>query len=108
MLCATGRPYVGKSSLTNAIFGETRSIVAEIAGTTRDSIDAIMERPAPENSNKPPTIYRFVDTAGIRRKNKVSFGPEFFMVNRALRAIRRSDVGMYVPLCCFHLESLRF
>lgn len=67
--------------------------MSEMAGTTRDSIDAVMERPAPEGSDKPPTIYRFVDTAGIRRKGKVEFGPEFFMVNRALRAIRRSDVG---------------
>ena len=55
-----------------------------------------MERPAPPGSNKPPTIYRFVDTAGIRRKGKVEFGPEFFMVNRALRAIRRADVALLV------------
>ena len=50
-----------------------------------------MERPS-SNPDEPGTIYRFVDTAGIRRKNKVQFGPEFFMVNRALRAIRRADV----------------
>jgi GTP-binding protein len=90
-----GRPNVGKSSLTNAIFGETRSIVSEMAGTTRDSIDAVMERPATDKGGT-PTIYRFVDTAGIRRKSKVQFGPEFFMVNRALRAIRRSDVALLV------------
>ena len=93
-IAIVGRPNVGKSSLTNAIFGETRSIVSEIAGTTRDSIDAVMERPS-GIEGKPSTIYRFVDTAGIRRKGKVDFGPEFFMVNRALRAIRRSDVGRY-------------
>lgn len=93
-IAIAGRPNVGKSSLTNAIFGETRSIVSEMAGTTRDSIDAVMERPSGIDG-KPPTIYRFVDTAGIRRKGKVDFGPEFFMVNRALRAIRRSDVGKY-------------
>jgi len=91
-----GRPNVGKSSLTNAIFGETRSIVSEMAGTTRDSIDAVMERPATTEKGGTPTIYRFVDTAGIRRKSKVQFGPEFFMVNRALRAIRRSDVALLV------------
>ena len=87
-----GRPNVGKSSLLNALFGDTRAIVSDMAGTTRDSIDAVMERPA-ENEGDLPTIYRFVDTAGIRRKGKVEFGPEFFMVNRALRAIRRADVG---------------
>lgn len=87
-----GRPNVGKSSLLNSLFGDDRAIVSDIAGTTRDSIDAMMERPA-ENPEDPSTIYRFVDTAGMRRKGKVEFGPEFFMVNRALRAIRRADVG---------------
>lgn len=91
-----GRPNVGKSSLLNCIFGEKRAIVSEIAGTTRDSIDAVMERPAPKGSDDLSTIYRFVDTAGIRRKAKVEFGPEFFMVNRALRAIRRADVVLLI------------
>jgi GTP-binding protein len=91
-----GRPNVGKSSLLNAIFGEKRAIVSEVAGTTRDSIDCVMERPAPPGSGKLSTIYRFVDTAGIRRKAKVDFGPEFFMVNRALRAIRRADVVLLI------------
>ena len=93
-----GRPNVGKSSLLNTIFGDTRAIVSDVAGTTRDSIDAVMERPPPPDS--PPdalsTIYRFVDTAGIRRKGKIQFGPEFFMVNRALRAIRRADVVLLI------------
>ena len=87
-----GRPNVGKSSLLNRLFGSNRAIVSDIAGTTRDSIDAVMERPS-STEGELPTIYRFVDTAGIRRKGKVHFGPEFFMVNRALRAIRRADVG---------------
>lgn len=87
-----GRPNVGKSSFLNAVFGGMRAIVSDIAGTTRDSIDAVMERPAPPGSGELSTIYRFVDTAGIRRKGKVQFGPEFFMVNRALRAIRRADI----------------
>ncbi|GAX22367.1 GTPase [Fistulifera solaris] len=91
-----GRPNVGKSSLLNAIFGGTRAIVSDLAGTTRDSIDAVMERPAPPGSDEQPTLYRFVDTAGIRRKGKVDFGPEFFMVNRALRAIRRADVVLLI------------
>ncbi len=90
-----GRPNVGKSSLLNTLFGSQRAIVSDMAGTTRDSIDAVMERPAPEGSDEPPTIYRFIDTAGIRRKGKIDFGPEFFMVNRALRAIRRADVGKF-------------
>jgi len=92
-----GRPNVGKSSLLNTIFGSKRAIVSDIAGTTRDSIDAVMERPpSPSDPDAPPTLYRFVDTAGIRRKGKVEFGPEFFMVNRALRAIRRADVVLLV------------
>lgn len=91
-----GRPNVGKSSLLNTILGSTRAIVSDVAGTTRDSIDAVMERPAPPNSEEHPTIYRFVDTAGIRRKGKVQFGPEYFMVNRALRAIRRADVVLLI------------
>lgn len=90
-----GRPNVGKSSLLNAIFGDKRAIVSDMAGTTRDSIDAVMERP-PDEEGDLPTIYRFVDTAGIRRKGKVEYGPEFFMVNRALRAIRRADVALLV------------
>lgn len=91
-----GRPNVGKSSLLNSLFGSTRAIVSDMAGTTRDSIDAVMERPPPEGSDELPTIYRFIDTAGIRRKSKIDFGPEFFMVNRALRAIRRADVVLLV------------
>jgi len=92
-----GRPNVGKSSLLNTLFGSSRAIVSDVAGTTRDSIDAIMERPPPASDpDGLPTIYRFVDTAGIRRRGKVEFGPEFFMVNRALRAIRRADVVLLV------------
>jgi GTPase len=93
-----GRPNVGKSSLLNAIFGEPRAIVSDVAGTTRDSIDALMERPPPPGSPPDvlPTLYRFIDTAGIRRKGKIEFGPEFFMVNRALRAIRRADVVLLI------------
>jgi GTP-binding protein len=94
-IAIVGRPNVGKSSLLNAIFGDTRAIVSEVAGTTRDSIDAMMERPAEEEGGL-PTLYRFVDTAGIRRKGKIEYGPEFFMVNRALRAIRRADVALLV------------
>jgi GTP-binding protein len=95
-IAIVGRPNVGKSSLLNALFGDDRSIVSDMAGTTRDSIDAVMERPSAPGSASPSTIYKFVDTAGIRRRGKIEFGPEFFMVNRALRAIRRSDVALLV------------
>ena len=96
-IAIVGRPNVGKSSLVNTIFGSNRAIVSDIAGTTRDSIDAVMERPpSSDDPDALPTIYRFVDTAGIRRKGKIEFGPEFFMVNRALRAIRRADVVLLV------------
>jgi GTP-binding protein len=96
-IAIVGRPNVGKSSLLNTIFGANRAIVSDIAGTTRDSIDAVMERPpSSDDPDALPTIYRFVDTAGIRRKGKIEFGPEFFMVNRALRAIRRADVVLLI------------
>lgn len=94
-IAIVGRPNVGKSSLLNSLFGDQRAIVSDMAGTTRDSIDAVMERP-PAVEGDLPTIYRFVDTAGIRRKGKIEFGPEFFMVNRALRAIRRADVALLI------------
>lgn len=79
-----GRPNVGKSSLLNCLYGSPRSIVSDIAGTTRDMVDVLITR---RNSS-----YRVIDTAGIRRKPKVEYGAEFFMVNRAFKAIRRSDV----------------
>jgi len=83
-----GRPNVGKSSMINRLLGEERAIVSEVAGTTRDTIDAVLERNG--------RFYRFIDTAGIRRKKKIEYGNEFFMINRALKAIRRSDVVLLV------------
>ncbi|CAM9903540.1 unnamed protein product [Discosporangium mesarthrocarpum] len=83
-----GRPNVGKSSLLNRMFGENRAMVSNIPGTTRDSIDALLERGG--------RTYRLIDTAGIRRKGKVDYGNEFFMVNRAFKAIRRADVVLLV------------
>jgi len=79
-----GRPNVGKSSLTNAILGEERVIVSEVAGTTRDAIDTPFERDGQE--------YVVVDTAGMRKKGKVYEGTEKYSVMRALRAIEESDV----------------
>ena len=83
-----GRPNVGKSSLLNAFLGETRSIVSPISGTTRDAIDMLVERQG--------QAYRLIDTAGIRKKKNVEYGPEFFGINRAFKAIRRADVVLLV------------
>ncbi len=79
-----GRPNVGKSSLVNAFIGEDRHIVTDIAGTTRDSIYT--------RFNKFGLDFLLVDTAGIRRKNKVSEDLEFYSVMRSIRAIENSDV----------------
>ncbi|PSB21834.1 ribosome biogenesis GTPase Der [filamentous cyanobacterium CCP1] len=83
-----GRPNVGKSSLLNAFVGEQRSIVSPISGTTRDAIDMVVEQGGHR--------YRLVDTAGIRKKKNVEYGPEFFGINRAFKAIRRADVVLLV------------
>lgn len=79
-----GRPNAGKSSLINAFIGEDRNIVTEIAGTTRDSIYT--------KYDKFGFDFYLVDTAGIRRKNKVSEDLEFYSVMRSIRAIENSDV----------------
>ncbi|MDJ1185054.1 ribosome biogenesis GTPase Der [Roseofilum casamattae] len=87
-IAIVGRPNVGKSSLLNAFLGEKRAIVSDISGTTRDAIDTVVQRE--------DKIYRLIDTAGIRRKKNVKYGPEFFGVNRAFKSIRRSDVVLLV------------
>lgn len=79
-----GRPNAGKSSFINALIGEDRYIVTDIAGTTRDSIDTKYNRFGFE--------FNLVDTAGIRRKAKVKEDLEFYSVMRAVRAIEHSDV----------------
>ena len=79
-----GRPNAGKSSLINAFIGEDRNIVTEIAGTTRDSIYT--------RYDKFGFDFYLVDTAGIRRKNKVTEDLEFYSVMRSIRAIEYSDV----------------
>ena len=79
-----GKPNVGKSSLVNLITGEERSIVSDIAGTTRDAVDSEVVR----GEDK----YIFIDTAGMRRKAKVTENIEHFSVLRALMAVDRADV----------------
>ncbi len=79
-----GKPNVGKSSLINKLLGENRLIVSDIAGTTRDAVDTEVAHNGRE--------YIFIDTAGLRRKNKVKEELEHFMVIRTVGAVERADV----------------
>ena len=88
-----GRPNAGKSSIINAFIGEDRNIVTEIAGTTRDSIYTRFDKFGFD--------FDLVDTAGIRRKNKVTEDLEFYSVMRSIRAIENSDV------CILMLDATR-
>ena len=88
-----GRPNAGKSSIINAFIGEDRNIVTEIAGTTRDSIYT--------RYNKFGFDFYLVDTAGIRKKNKVSEDLEYYSVIRSIRSIENSDV------CILMLDATR-
>jgi len=83
-----GRPNAGKSSFINALIGEDRNIVTDIAGTTRDAIDT--------KYNRFGFDFNLVDTAGIRRKSKVKEDLEFYSVMRSVRAIEHSDVCLLV------------
>lgn len=87
-LAIIGRPNVGKSSILNSICGENRAIVSPIRGTTRDTIDTSIELEG--------KTWKLLDTAGIRRRRSVSYGPEFFGINRSFKAIERSDVCVLV------------
>lgn len=83
-----GRPNVGKSSLVNAILGENRVIVSNVAGTTRDAIDTSFEDDG--------QVYKIIDTAGIRKRGKVYEATEKYSVMRAMRAIERAQVCLVV------------
>ena len=83
-----GRPNVGKSTLFNRLVGEERSIVHDMAGTTRDAIDTRVE------TSDGPIV--FVDTAGMRRRSKVEAGTEYYSIIRALRAVDESDIALLV------------
>lgn len=83
-----GRPNVGKSSLFNTLFDEEKSIVSDIAGTTRDTIDSILYRNGVE--------FHFIDTAGLKRPGKTERGIESFSRLRTFRAISRADVCLFM------------
>lgn len=83
-----GKPNVGKSSLINKLLGENRLIVSEIAGTTRDAVDTEIAHGDRE--------YVFIDTAGLRRKNKIKEELEHYMIVRAVGAVERADVVVLV------------
>ncbi|MHB1018624.1 MAG: ribosome biogenesis GTPase Der [Coriobacteriia bacterium] len=83
-----GKPNAGKSSLYNKLLGVERAIVSEVAGTTRDAIDTVLEREG--------RTYRLVDTAGLRRKSQIDESVEYYGFVRAMRAIDRADVALLV------------
>jgi GTP-binding protein len=87
-LAIVGRPNVGKSSMVNAFTGEQRMIVSNIAGTTRDAIDTEIEYRE--------ELFRLIDTAGIRRRGKIQGSVEYYMVNRAEKAIERAHCALVV------------
>jgi GTP-binding protein len=83
-----GRPNVGKSTLFNRLVGDERAVVHEEPGTTRDTIDTVVE-----TADGP---IRFIDTAGMRRRAKIDEGTEYYSLVRALRAVDRADVALLV------------
>ena len=83
-----GKPNVGKSSLINKLLGENRLIVSDIAGTTRDAVDTEITYNGKE--------YVFIDTAGLRRKNKIKEDLERFMIVRTVSAVERADIVVLV------------
>lgn len=83
-----GKPNVGKSSIVNRLIGEDRVIVSDIAGTTRDAIDTRVKHDGRE--------YVFIDTAGLRRRNKITEDLERYMIIRAVAAVDRADIALLV------------
>lgn len=87
-IAIVGKPNVGKSSIINKLIGEDRLIVSDIAGTTRDAVDASVTYHGKE--------YIFIDTAGLRRKNKIKEELEQFMIVRTVSAVERADIVILV------------
>ncbi len=83
-IAVVGKPNVGKSSLINRLLGEDRLIVSDIAGTTRDAVDTVLKRDGKE--------YVMIDTAGLRRKNKIKEDLERYSIIRSVTAVERADV----------------
>ncbi|MCD8119381.1 MAG: ribosome biogenesis GTPase Der [Lachnospiraceae bacterium] len=83
-IAVIGKPNAGKSSLINRLTGENRVIVSDVAGTTRDAVDTVLRRNGQE--------YIFIDTAGLRRKNKIKEDLERYSIIRAVTAVERADV----------------
>lgn len=83
-----GRPNVGKSTLFNRMIGEERAVVHDMPGTTRDSVDTVVETEI--------GALRFVDTAGMRRRSRIDDGTEYFSVVRALKSVDEADVALLV------------
>lgn len=87
-LAVLGRPNAGKSSILNALLGESRLIVSDIAGTTRDAVDVDVIRGDKR--------YQFVDTAGVRKRTRITDGVEQYSVGKALSSAKRADVAIVV------------
>ena len=87
-IAIVGKPNVGKSSIVNKLLGENRVIVSNIAGTTRDAIDTVIEHNGKE--------YVFIDTAGLRRKNKIKEDLERYSIIRTVAAVERADIVIIV------------
>jgi GTP-binding protein len=87
-VAVVGRPNVGKSTFINTLLGETRLVVNDIPGTTRDAIDTLVRYKMAE--------YLFIDTAGIRRRGKIDPGVERYSVARAMRALGRADLAVLI------------
>ena len=83
-----GKPNVGKSSVINRLIGENRLIVSDIAGTTRDAVDTEITHNGKE--------YVFIDTAGLRRKNKIKEELERYMIIRTVSAVERADIAVLI------------
>src|SRR5262249_32889986 len=83
-----GRPNVGKSTLFNRLIGDERAVVHDLPGTTRDTIDTIVD------TDEGPI--RFIDTAGMRRRSRIDQGTEYYSLVRALQAVDLADVALLV------------
>jgi GTP-binding protein len=88
IVAVVGRPNVGKSTLFNRLIGDERSVVHDQPGTTRDTVDTVVETAHGR--------FRFVDTAGMRRKSRIEDGPEFYSLVRALQAIDAAQIALLV------------